>query len=1346
MTRKFASFVRFSRLNTIMKRTLLLIYFTIIFITSVSAQLYQYLDTNDGLSSRRVLSIQKDNKGYMWFLTHEGIDRYNGKQYVHYSLSADGQPNMKSFPNLNTLEIDTAGVIWEIGKNGYIFKYNSLQDKYELAYNFASKDKSNSGLPLISTYLDSKNNIWLCTKDKQYIFDIDQEKLIRLTSSIQEEITCITEAGNNQYFLGTNHNIFCVELIDKHQLQIQKHPQLDQFQIVTYLYFHKSTQTLIIGTLRDGIYLYNINTQQLMDVPTKLLDITVNTIIANPKKIDEVLIATNGAGVYKLNLFTRELSPFLIADHNHSNKMNGNIVNDIFIDKDDKLWMAIYPVGITLFSNKYPGYKWIQHSYDNPNSLIDNQVNSILEDSEGDIWYATSNGICFYNSQNKQWKCLLSTYQNDTQNQNHVFISMCETAPGTILVGGYMSGMYQINKKDMVPKYFSHQSTLGWTNIRPDKYIRCIYKDNDGIIWAGGYYNLKSYNIQTKEIQCYGMDFPVTCIKNKDQYNLWIGTINGLYQFNKRNQTLKPVNLDSEIGCINTIYQDTVAHITYIGTHGSGMWVYNNNTDKVVRYHIKNSALISNNIYCILPASETDLVISTENELTRFKVKERIFSNWTKEQGLMAVNFNPSSGIHTRSGYFIFGTGNGAIEIADTVSLPNRFKSKMIFSDFSILYQKVFPGEKNSPLTQDIDDTEHITLDYNQNIFSLNVSSINYDNPSNILYTWKLEGFYDEWTSPTADNLIRYTNINPGHYKLRVRAILMDDEHVLEERAIKITITPPFWATFWAGIIYLIIIILITVSILRFLWLRKDRNNSKEKIQFFINTAHDIRTPLTLIKAPLGKILKNEQLTEQGKININLAIQNTDNLSDLASNLINFEKEELYTPNVYVSRYELNSYIKSYIEQFKLYAEKKQIEIHFESNFTSQEVWLDRNKMDSIIRNLMTNALKYTQQGGSIKIQTSKSKSHWFLFITDTGIGISSNDQKKMFKELFRGKNATNLQITGSGIGMMLTYKLIKNHCGKISMSSIENMGTTFKLSFPIKSRKYNNKLFPKADVIDPLPIVREENKEEVTIPPIPQLKQADKEAPYILVAEDNVELRTFLLQILSDEYQVTGVSNGQEVINSIKTKQPDLILSDIMMPELNGEQMCRIVKNDVETSHIPVILLTALNDKESIIKGLQSKADRYIIKPFDVGVLKANITNVLAIRELIRKRYSQFQFTTEEENVPHPPLDLDQEFIIKVTETIKKNLSKELNVDTLCAAFNMSRSSFYNKIKALTNYSPSEFIRKVRMNEAAILLKSKKYTVSEVSDMLGFGDPKYFTDSFKKYFDVPPSVYMKQN
>ena len=1316
MLREITNFVRILPPNN-MRRILLLICLFVILVTPAVAQLYQYLDTQNGLSSRRVLSIRKDKKGYMWFLTHEGIDRYNGKQYTHYSLTANGKL-LNFFPNLNTLQIDTAGVVWEIGKTGHLFKYNSLQDKFELVCDFASKDKSNSGLPLTASFLDSKdNNILLCTKNKQYLFDIDTHELIQLESPIKEEITYIAKSTNNQYFLASSHKIYCARL-NHGRLEVIKHPELDNFHIVNYIYFHPETQMLVIGTLLDGIYLYNIHSRQLIDVHNGLQDINVNSIIASKENENEVLIATNGAGVYKLNLGTYELTNFLNADHNHSNKMNGNIINDIYIDDDQKLWMAVYPIGITVYSEKYPGYQWIQHSYDNPNSLIDNQVNYILEDSEGDIWYATNNGVCCYSPSTKQWTNLLSTYQHDTPNQNHVFISICESRPGVILVGGYMSGMYKIDKKNMTTQYFIPQ-TLNDDTVKPDKYIRCIYKDWDNLIWAGGYYNLKSYDLDTKEMHCYNMDFPITYITNKDAHNLWIGTINGLYQFNKVNQELKAVNLDSELGCINTIYQSK-KNITFIGTHGSGMWIYNNYTEKVTNYHINNSALISNNIHCILPALEDDLIISTEKGLTRFKTKEKIFSNWTKEQGLMSTSFNQAAGVHTRDKKFIFGCGDGAIELADTVTLPHQFKSKMVFDNFRLLYQKVMPGEKGSPLKEEIDDTRHIILNYDQNIFSLDVSSINYDNPSNIVYSWKLEGFYDEWTSLTNDNRIRYTNISPGKYKLRVRAILMDDHHLLEERSLFITITPPWWATFWAGILYLIIFILVGVIVLRYLWLRKDRNNSKEKIRFFINTAHDIRTPLTLIKAPLGEILKNENLSEQGRININLAIQNTDNLSELASNLINFEKEELYTSTVYVSRYELNNYIKNYLEQFNLYARKRQINIIFETNFESQEVWLDRNKMDSIIRNLMTNALKYTCQGGNVTVQTQKNKSHWFITITDTGIGIPANEQKKMFKSLFRGNNAINLQITGSGIGMLLTYKL----------------------AFPIKSRKYNYRIFKKADVIDPLPVI-EGNPEEL----VKEIKNkpAKTHAASILIVEDNMELRTFLLHTLSEDYNVSDVGNGQEALDFIKERQPDLILSDVMMPIMNGDKMCNILKNNIETSHIPIILLTALNDKESIIKGLQTKADKYIVKPFDMEVLKANIANVLANREIMKKRFSQFKFNADEVS-DDPTISLEQEFLLKATNIIKSSINKEINVENLCDAMNMSRSSLYNKIKALTNDSPSDFIRKVRMNEASILLKSKRYTVSEVSDMMGFSDPKYFTDTFKKYYRVPPSTYMKQN
>ena len=629
MLREITNFVRILPPNN-MRRILLLICLFVILVTPAVAQLYQYLDTQNGLSSRRVLSIRKDKKGYMWFLTHEGIDRYNGKQYTHYSLTANGKL-LNFFPNLNTLQIDTAGVVWEIGKTGHLFKYNSLQDKFELVCDFASKDKSNSGLPLTASFLDSKdNNILLCTKNKQYLFDIDTHELIQLESPIKEEITYIAKSTNNQYFLASSHKIYCARL-NHGRLEVIKHPELDNFHIVNYIYFHPETQMLVIGTLLDGIYLYNIHSRQLIDVHNGLQDINVNSIIASKENENEVLIATNGAGVYKLNLGTYELTNFLNADHNHSNKMNGNIINDIYIDDDQKLWMAVYPIGITVYSEKYPGYQWIQHSYDNPNSLIDNQVNYILEDSEGDIWYATNNGVCCYSPSTKQWTNLLSTYQHDTPNQNHVFISICESRPGVILVGGYMSGMYKIDKKNMTTQYFIPQ-TLNDDTVKPDKYIRCIYKDWDNLIWAGGYYNLKSYDLDTKEMHCYNMDFPITYITNKDAHNLWIGTINGLYQFNKVNQELKAVNLDSELGCINTIYQSK-KNITFIGTHGSGMWIYNNYTEKVTNYHINNSALISNNIHCILPALEDDLIISTEKGLTRFKTKEKIFSNWTKEQG-----------------------------------------------------------------------------------------------------------------------------------------------------------------------------------------------------------------------------------------------------------------------------------------------------------------------------------------------------------------------------------------------------------------------------------------------------------------------------------------------------------------------------------------------------------------------------------------------------------------------------------------------------------------------------------------------------------------------------------------
>lgn len=1324
-----------------MKRTTLIITCLLLsFFLPLQAQIFEYIDMDNGLSSRRVLSIQQDKQNYIWILTHKGLDRYNGKQCKHYQLHRCNNP-LSFYPNLNFLYTDKDSTIWEVGKDGFVFRYDEQRDSFQLAFDLRATFPALKKAPISSVYMDSEANIWFCTNQSQYIYNYHQSKNYQLSPVISDKIICITQAEKNKYYLASEHLLYEVQLKGEQLTEIKK-IQLPNVHLIDHIYYHSPTKQLIINTLLDKLFIYDIEEKQLESMGNSMKDIGVNKIIPSKKEKDVLLIATDGDGVYKLDLKQLTLNHFLKEDTRKPNKMNGSIIKDIYMDSANRIWNVIYPTGITIYTEKYPAYEWFMHSANYTNSLANNCINGVMEDSEGDSWYATSNGICYFDVSENKWINFSPSHSpNGERSENHIFTSLCESSPGIILAGGYMSGIYKIDKRTKEVTFFQQQ------NIRqgegPDKYIRSIYRDNERHIWIGGFYRLKSYSLTTKEVCEYNIGYPITCITQKDEHSLWIGTINGVFVFDKLKKQAIPLDTEFDIQCINMIYNDPSGNYTYFGTYGDGLFIFEKKTGKVTRYYDENCGLISNNIYSIVPDRNGNLYLGTENGLSFFDIKANKFINWAKEQGLLAASFNPNAAIHSRDGYMIFGSNEGVIVLPDSIQLPETFSSHMIFSDLSIMYRTVHPGEKNSPLTQALDKTSCIELDYDQNTFSMNVSSINFDNPSNIMYSWKLEGFYDRWSPPSSDNLIRYTNLSPGNYTLRVRAILMDNHQILEEREIQILIGRPIWMTFWTFLLYALIIIGISYAIIRYQMIRRDKQISQAKINFFMQTAHDIRTPLTLIKAPLGEILKNEQLTEQGTTNLNLAIQSTDNLSELANNLMDFQKEELYSSKISVVRYELNQYIQNYMQQFKAYAEQKGIDFQYKSSFTSLEVWIDQNKIDSILQNLLSNALKYTPKGGSVTIETDHNKNRWILTIKDTGIGISKEDQKKLFKFLFRGKNATNQLITGSGVGMLLTYRLIKNHEGKISFSSTENVGTTFQLSFPIQSEHYQ---YRNEGVDQNLRTVL---LQDGIVAPMPEAKQtqitAHPDSPRIMIVEDNASLRLFLMKSLSDIYQVDGAENGQEAIDKIKVQQPDLIISDVMMSVMDGETMCRTLKSDIETSHIPIILLTALGDKKDILRGLETKADMYITKPFDLMVLRANISNILENREIIRKKLQQASVNIESKTEDIPmPTNLDNEFMQKVTVLVKENLGKDLTVDTLCAGMNMSRTSFYNKIKALTGMAPNDFIRNIRMQEAAALLKSQRYTVAEVADMMGFADPKYFTDTFKKFYGVPPSIYKK--
>jgi hypothetical protein len=825
---------------------------------------------------------------------------------------------------------------------------------------------------------------------------------------------------------------------------------------------------------------------------------------------------------------------------------------------------------------------------------------------------------------------------------------------------------------------------------------------------------------------------------------MWIGTSTGLYLLDRESGRFQYIALQEEATYINTLYQAEDLSL-YIGTNGSGVVVYNAKDSTFKHYHKDNCALISNNIYTILPESDGHILMSTENGISCFHPAEKIFHNWTKEQGLMSSCFSASSGTLRKNKGFVFGSTDGAIEFPEGTRLPKYIYSPMILSDFQIFYQTVFPGSMNSPLKENINQTDRLKLKYNQNTFSLNISSINYDAPDNVTFYWKLEGFYDDWNRLSEEGHLRFTNLASGDYKLCIRAVSKEEPYLyFEERSIDISIARPVWFSFWAIACYVLLAALMFITGFRIIALRKQKKISDEKTRFFVNTAHDIRTPLTLIKAPLEEMLENKTLNEAETNNMYMALRNVNSLLHMTTNLINFERAEVYSSHLYIAEYELNTYIKEIYNIFRTYAAIKHISFRYESNFSYMNVWFDKEKMDSILKNVISNALKYTPEKGDILISVYDIGNTWRLEIKDNGIGIPAKEQRKLFKMHFRGTNAINSKTTGSGIGLMLVRKLVNLHNGKIHIESTEHQGTTIRITLPKDKEQFKHFT---------LAIKEKKSAYELDVPITPSertdsfLTEDKDKLQRILIVEDNDELRNYLLQSFSPNYNVQVCGNGKEALAIVKQFWPELILSDIMMPEMRGDELCTAIKSDIETSHIPILLLTALGDEKNILEGLQIGADEYIVKPFSINILKASIANLLANRALLRKKYADLEINAAEEEPPTATCSnsLDWIFMSNVKKNIEDNIDNpDFTVDTLCSLLNMSRTSFYNKLKALTAQAPADFVRNIRLKHAANLLKEGKYSITEVAERTGFCDGKYFREVFKKYFNVSPSQYAK--
>lgn len=1298
--------------HLMIKRTFILLLFISLY-TCLFAGSFRHLNVRDGLGSRQVYQVCKDSTGFVWAFTQMGVDRYDGNEIRHYKLdeTIESRDHVLSF---TVMYVDEAGSLWVALRNGRIFKYDRLKDSFDLQADLVQFISS----PVLNDMeFEGEEGLWLSTSTGVYFWDRKTQKLSP-AGLIGEWTNCIIKGGKGDFFVGTNTEVYKLKRAGTaHQLSKERVDITVEARIETlFLYGNK----LYVGTFSNGAFVVELPTRQVKSLNDFIPGIPVRVFAYDGDR--SILIGADGAGVFRINAADETLIDHYITDEDDERSLNGNTVSDICVDGYGGIWVSTCTNGISYLGPNVPDVRWVRHERNNAASLVSDHVNVMLQDSDGDYWYGTNDGISLYRVQSKRWVHFL----NGTGSAySSVVLALCEDNEGNIWAGGYGIGLYRINKKSGEVRKMPKWNKQSGSGVATD-YIYAIYSEGD-CLWFGGIEgNFIRYNRRT-DVYTY---YPIHCvgdIKYGDKNTLLIAGCDGLGFFDKSTgeikwqQTFGEMTLHYPVRCLLRSSSGDI----WLLTDGEGLIRFNPENGQCRIYTIEDG-IVSNSINSVAEDSNGHIWFNTEKELYCLDLAEDVVVNGNDLLDIGWGYYNANASMKTKDGHLAFGTAEGVLIFAPSFDFSRSVSVELIFTDFKLPYESVKAGMPGSPLKAGINDTRHLKLKHNRNSFSISFSAINFVSPHKVRYEYRLKDYERQWHRVDVVQSVGYMDLPPGKYTFELRAFDKYTQGQIGERTIDISVGHPFWASWWAIAIYLALCMVLGYLFFQFRRQRMREDKIKERIHSFIGIAHDIRTPVSLIKAPLSELEVQGGLPEESKKKLAVAVKNAEKLFTMITQLLELQKVEAHPEHLEVALYNIKEYMEDKLSAFRMAATQREIELYLEVAPDMPEVWLDKDKMDHIMDNLLSNALKYTEKG-SVGIVVKQTRNKWAVEVTDTGIGIPAEEQKNIFNEYYRARNVAESQEQGIGIGLMITSRIIKQHYGKIEFRSVENEGSTFRVTFP-KKLKSGMMIAAKKELSGMLPIASSQEEDG----------QVDKNV--LLLAEDDKDMREYLTDSLSSEYKVISVPDGGKALDMAREINPDIIISDIIMPVIQGDELCRILKSSVETSHIPVILLTALCERENIILGLESGANDYIIKPFDLSVLKVRLRNILQSRQHLRE-------TVLSSDIPADEVDyssqLDKEFLDNAMAVIDENMANpEFSINDFCRALGMSRTSVYNKIKTLTGQGPNDFIRIVRLNKSKELLLSQKYPIGEVATMVGFSDPKYFSTCFKKQFGISPSKF----
>jgi signal transduction histidine kinase/ligand-binding sensor domain-containing protein/DNA-binding response OmpR family regulator len=1350
-----------------------------------SAQNFEFtrLDNGDGLSNNQIAAIFKDSKGFMWFATNSGLNRYDGH---HFKIFKHDKKNQNTMGSDKVIEIqeDADGKMW-------LQLSDSIYDIYD--------PKTESFSHEINSLLQAKGL---------------PQNPARVLISKEKDIYAYYRRTGIYWF---NHKT------RKSILFRQNGRQLGVFSKGDVMRFAVSERFIWI-LLRNGLL-------ERIDKSTGKLDFRNTYFLTSKSTIEKTMLIDTDGDLWIYPSIDDKGTAYLdmkslkwnFLKNANSSPISQTLVRFVIQDNRGLFWIGTDHGGIHVYDKKKTQSTVLTHDFYNESSISQNSTISGYCDNNGIVWIGTyKNGICYYHPEFFKFKKPRLFYLFRQDSETFDCNSLFKDKNGDLWIGTNGAGLIRYNEKLNQTQIYRVQA--GNPNSISSDIITSITADRNSVVWIGTFLGglnafdgkgFRHYQFDEKNPNSLGSKSVYGIVEDKDR-NLWIATLGGglnrlnpernkftRYTTSNNKNILSNYILSMHLGHNNDVFLSTDRGVNWITEKGgqgpafhtgikrdqlSGencnnilldsrglVWIA---TDKgITIYHPKEKAYTYVNQENGLPDDEIVSLLEDNNRQvwagTRKGLSKISYSSKTGGESVSVTTFDSKDGLPSPvcnlnaafkddEGKIYIGTIKGYVEFDPNKIATNNIVPEPTFTELQISNRQIEPNEEFNGrviIKRSISELNELILKYNETNFSLMFSSLNYMHPEKNIYKYKLDGLDADWNIiKKGDGVVSYSNLTPGKYLLTVYASNNDGVWSKTPLKLSIIVQPPFWSTWWAYLIYILILLTVLWQWVKYK-LRKQTEefeqaqivlNAKKmhevdelKFKFFTNISHEFKTPITLIVAPVDKLLKEEESEEHREL-LGIIRRNAMTLLNMVNEILEFRKLDLNKLTLKLTKGDIVDFIRQICYSFSTLAKQKAIDFTFSSSLEKLLMEFDQEKMGRIITNLLSNAFKYTEYGEiNVRMEVVENlgsdQKTLLIKVSDTGMGIDEADIDKIFERFFRIENHHKGNTTGAGVGLHLVSEYVKLHHGEVHVDSEVGKGSGFSVRIPISGTiDYSENLSPESSG---LVAISANPEEKVGSTPHGQSKL---DAPLLLIVDDNEDFRSFIAGLFADSYRLAFAQDGEEAVGIVIDQLPDVVLSDVMMPRMNGYELCKKLKADARTSNISVILITAKTSDENKFLGFEAGADDYVSKPFSIDLL------VLKVSRMVQRRKKLLEAQKHKIDLSPSEIEITSEsekFVKRAIAIIEENISNpDFLVEDLCKKMAMSRVGFYKQILAITEKTPSELIRHIRLKRAAHLLEKSELYVNEIAFQVGFNDPKYFRKYFKDEFGVTPNEYKKQH